>query len=82
MREIMEGQEEGAEGEGEADSFLNKEPNSVLNPRHLVAQSVKRLPLAHVMISVSWDWVPHQAPYSARNLLLPLPLSLHSYFHK
>ena len=41
-----------------------------------VAQSVKHLPLAQLMISGSWDRAPHQALCSARSLLLPLPLSL------
>ena len=41
-----------------------------------VAQSVKHLPSAQVMISGSWDWVPHGVPYSAGSLLLPLPLPL------
>ena len=39
-----------------------------------VAQSVKRLPLAQVMILGSWDGVSHQAPCSAGSLLLALPL--------
>ena len=38
-----------------------------------MAQSVKRLSLAQVMISGSWDQVPHRALYSAVSLLLPLP---------
>jgi len=38
-----------------------------------VAQSVKRLPLAQVMIPESWDQVPHWAPCSGGSLLLPLP---------
>ena len=41
-----------------------------------VAQSVKRLPLAQVMIPGSWDPGPHWAPCSSRNLLLPLSLLL------
>ena len=41
-----------------------------------VAQSVKRLPLAQVMISGSRDQAPHRAPCSVANLLLPLPLPL------
>ena len=41
-----------------------------------VAQSVKPLPLAQVMIPRSWDQAPHGAPYSAESLLLPLPLPL------
>ena len=40
-----------------------------------VAQSVKCLPLAHVMISRSWDRAPRGAP-SSGSLLLPLPLLL------
>ena len=39
-----------------------------------MAQSVKHLPLAQVMISGSWDQVLHWAPCSAGSLLLPLPL--------
>ena len=39
-----------------------------------VAQLVKQLPSAQVMISASWDRVPHWAPCSAGSLLLPLPL--------
>ncbi|XP_034513918.1 bone marrow stromal antigen 2 isoform X1 [Ailuropoda melanoleuca] len=38
-----------------------------------LAQSVKRLPSAQVMVSRSWNGVPHQAPCSAGSLLLPLP---------
>ena len=38
-----------------------------------VAQSVKHLTLAQVMISGSWDWAPPCAPHSVRSLLLPLP---------
>jgi len=41
-----------------------------------VAQSVKHLPLAQVMIPGSWDGALHPAPCSAESLLLPLPLSL------
>jgi len=41
-----------------------------------VAQSVKHLPSAQVMISGSQDRVPHQAPSSVGSLLLPLPLPL------
>jgi len=40
-----------------------------------VARSVKRLPLARVMIPESWDGAPHRAPGSAGRLLLPLTLS-------
>jgi len=39
-----------------------------------VAQLVKRLPSAQVMILESLDRVPHRAPCSARSLLLPLTL--------
>ena len=39
-----------------------------------VAQSVKHLPLAQVMIPESWDGAPHQAPCSVGGLHLPLPL--------
>ena len=35
--------------------------------------SVKCLPSTQVMIPGSWDGVPHQAPCSARSLLLPVP---------
>ena len=41
-----------------------------------VAQSVKHLPLAQVMISESWDQALRQAPCSEGSLLLPLPLPL------
>ena len=41
-----------------------------------MAQSVKRLPSAQVMISGSWDGAAHWAPCSVGSLLLPLPLSL------
>ena len=41
-----------------------------------VAQSVKHLPLAQVMIPGSWDQAPHWAPFSEGSLLLPLPLPL------
>jgi len=41
-----------------------------------VAQPVKRLPLAQVMIPGSWDRVLHWAPCSAGSLLLPLPTAL------
>ena len=37
---------------------------------------VKRLPSAQGVIPESWDQAPLQAPCSARNLLLPLPLPL------
>ena len=39
-----------------------------------VAQLVKHLPLAMVMIPGSWVGAPHQAPCSAGSLLLPPPL--------
>ena len=56
-----------------------------------VAQSVKCLPLAQVMISGSWDRAPDQAPvphqspaphwtsYSERSLILPLPTAPAAY---
>ena len=37
-----------------------------------VAQAVKPLPSAQVMIKGSWDRAQHQAPCSAESLLLPL----------
>ena len=40
------------------------------------AQSVKRPPSAQVMISESWDRVPHQVPYLVGGLLLLLSLPL------
>lgn len=40
-----------------------------------VAQQVKHLPSAQVMIPESWDWAPHWAPCSAGVLLFPIPLS-------
>jgi len=39
-----------------------------------VAQSVKHLPSAQVMILESQDQVPHRAPHSAESLLLSLTL--------
>ena len=39
-----------------------------------VAQWVKHLPSAQVMIPGSWNWVPHQAPCSVGSLHVPLPL--------
>ena len=39
-----------------------------------VAQPVKHLPSAQVMIPGSWDRAPHWAPCSAGSLLLSLPL--------
>ena len=69
-----------AEAEGEAGSPPSKEPDVGLDPKTLgswdtwVAQLVKRLPSAQVMIPASWDRVPHRAPCSAGSLLLPLPL--------
>ena len=39
-----------------------------------VAQLVKRLPSAQVMILETRDRVPHRAPCSAGSLLLPLTL--------
>ena len=41
-----------------------------------VAQSVKHLPSAQVMISGSWDGALHQAPCSVGSLILLLPLQL------
>ena len=41
-----------------------------------MAQCVKCLPLARVMIPESWDQAPHWAPCSTGSLLLPLPLPL------
>ena len=43
-----------------------------------VAQLVKRLPSAQVMIPGSWDRAPHGVPCSAGSLLLPLPLPVAS----
>ena len=39
-----------------------------------VAQWVKPLPSAQVMISGSWDWAPHRALFLAGSLLPPLSL--------
>ena len=46
-----------------------------------MAQSVKHLPFAQVVISGSWDGAPLLAPRSAGNLLLlPLPLpTIHAH---
>ena len=41
-----------------------------------VAQSVRHLPSAQIMIPESWDPAPHWAPCSAGSRLLPLPLPL------
>ena len=41
-----------------------------------MAQSVKHLPPAEVLIPGSWDQALHQTPYSAGSLLLPLLLPL------
>ena len=41
-----------------------------------VAQSVKHVPLAQVMILGSWNQALHQVPCSVGSLLLPLPLPL------
>ena len=49
-------------------------PQNVENRDAWVAQLVKQLPSAQVMIPASWDRVPHQAPCSAGSLLLPLTL--------
>ena len=43
-----------------------------------LAQSVKRLPLAQVMISGSWDWILHQVPCISVSLCLSLPLLMHT----
>ena len=43
---------------------------------HLGDSAIKHPPLAQVMILGSWDPAPHQAPCSARSLLLPLTLPL------
>ena len=42
-----------------------------------VAQLMKHLLSAQVMIRGSWDRVPHRAPCSVGNLPLSLPLALH-----
>ena len=39
-----------------------------------VAQTIKHLPLAQVMIPGPWNPAPHWGPCSAGSLLLPLPL--------
>ena len=39
-----------------------------------MAQWVKHLPSAWVMVPGSWVQAPYQAPLSARSLFLPLPL--------
>ena len=44
-----------------------------------VAQLVKCLPSAQVMIPGSWDQVPHWAPCSVGSLLLPLLLPTPSH---
>ena len=41
-----------------------------------VAQSLKRLPLAQVIIPGSWDRALHRVLCSAGSLLLPLPLPM------
>ena len=41
-----------------------------------MAQPVRHLPSAQVMILGSWDTAPHQAPCTVGSLLLPLPLPL------
>ena len=41
-----------------------------------VAQLVKHLPWAQVIVPESWDPALHWAPCSAGSLLLPLPLQL------
>ena len=47
---------------------------NVKSKRNWVAQSVKWLPSAWVMISGSWNHAPHWALCSMGSLLLPLPL--------
>ena len=59
--------EEGEEGGVAAELIKSSERGT------WVAQSVKPLPLAWVMISGSWDRAPLRAPCSAGSLLLPLP---------
>ena len=44
----------------------------LINRGAWAAQWVKRLPLAQVMILLSWDQALHGAPCSAGSLLLPL----------
>ena len=46
----------------------------ILNRGSWVAQLVKHLLPAQIMISGSWDWAPHWALCSVESLLLPLPL--------
>ena len=58
---------------------MKKDPINIKNLDYRgtwVAQSVKHLPSAHVMIPGSWDRVPHGALWSTGSLRLPLPLSL------
>ena len=50
---------------------LSQEIENLRSP--WVAQVVKRLPSAQVMIPESWDQARHQASYSVGSLLLPLP---------
>ena len=65
-----------------AKHFVDAVPTTVLQVRRKlgrgawVAQAVKRLPSAQVMIPGSWDRAPHGAPCLAGSLLLPLPLPL------
>ena len=54
---------------------------NVVGLGHLVAQSVKCLPSAQVMISESWGRALRWAPCSAGSLLLPLPLPLSLLMH-
>ena len=59
---------------GKNKSILSTCSLKLLQQGHLVAQSVKGLPLDQVMISGSWDRAPCPAPCSAENLL---PASTH-----
>ena len=53
--------------------------SSVMARDAWVAQSVKHLPSAQVMIPGSWDQVAHQAPCSMGSLLLSLPAPSSAY---
>ena len=55
-------------------------PEEVQTGGTWVAQSVKHLPSAQVMIPGSWDGALHWAPCSPGSLLLPLPLPLLVHF--
>ena len=58
--------------------MLQPQPHVLISKTFLlgacVAQSVKHLPSAQVMISESRDQAPHQVLCSVRSRLLPLPL--------